>query len=345
MEQEDEAALSFIERVDRRWQAANELAGRTRKDFAIWLNSSIWGLGFDLMNCFFSLVSVAFYVVGTYYSSWHGAVSKEAALLVDQLDQVELWLTFFFLFDYLLYLYAADQRFKHMCKLLNVIDFVTIVPSLLTFIIESVLEASNSDMNINEMGAEIATSLNFLRAVRVLKLLRLLRLMRAVDHAASNGATSVNEIFKQTAGMVLTGLSLFFCFAGLFQVIETTSHTKEELLSIWTSQDNFYFHDALYFTIITISTVGYGDMYPTTGLGKLCTAFTILGSLAVFTDQVNKLVELLSLTSPYARASYTARRHPHVMMCGSISYSTVHDFLEEFFHPDHGNQDTKVCLV
>jgi hypothetical protein len=41
--------------------------------------------------------------------------------------------------------------------------------------------------------------------------------------------------------------------------------------------------------------VGYGDMYPTTGLGMLCTSIMIMGSLAVFTDQVRERVELKPL--------------------------------------------------
>ena len=61
--------------------------------------------------------------------------------------------------------------------------------------------------------------------------------------------------------------------------------------------------------------------------------------------QVNKLVELLSIASPYARASYHAKKHPHVIICGSMTTTTIHDFLEEFFHPDHGHQDTKVIIM
>jgi hypothetical protein len=45
----------------------------------------------------------------------------------------------------------------------------------------------------------------------------------------------------------------------------------------------------------------------------------ILGSLATITDQVNKLVELLSIASPYARASFYANKHPHVVVCGSMT--------------------------
>ena len=73
-----------------------------------------------------------------------------------------------------------------------------------------------------------------------------------------------------------------------------------------------------------------------------CVCVYVFVCVRVYVGQVNKLVELLSQTSPYARASYTAFRHPHVMICGCLSFATIHDFLEEFFHPDHGIQDTKV---
>ena len=51
----------------------------------------------------------------------------------------------------------------------------------------------------------------------------------------------------------------------------------------------------------------------------MCTGIMILVSLATITDQVNKLVELLSIASPYARASYRAKKHPHVIICGSMT--------------------------
>ena len=41
-----------------------------------------------------------------------------------------------------------------------------------------------------------------------------------------------------------------------------------QLLDTW-GAETFHFHDAVYFTIITITTVGYGDYYPVSTVGIL----------------------------------------------------------------------------
>ena len=55
-------------------------------------------------------------------------MDEKDAALVRRLEQIELWLTFFFLIDYMMYLYASENRTKHVMAPLNVIDFVTILP-------------------------------------------------------------------------------------------------------------------------------------------------------------------------------------------------------------------------
>ena len=113
--------------------------------------------------------------------------------LMDKLDQVELWLTFFFLLDYILYLYAAEQRLKHVMTPLRIIDFITILPSLLIFFIETEHKSrSSTGEEFENKELETATQLNFLRFVRVLKLLRVLRLLRTVKQQSPSFAVDVD---------------------------------------------------------------------------------------------------------------------------------------------------------
>ena len=53
---------------------------------------------------------------------------EQDALLMLKLEGIELWLTFFFLVDYVIFLYAAERRTEHVMAPLNIIDLVTILP-------------------------------------------------------------------------------------------------------------------------------------------------------------------------------------------------------------------------
>ncbi len=53
---------------------------------------------------------------------------EQDALLMLKFEGIELWLTFFFLVDYIIFLYAAERRTEHVMAPLNIIDLVTILP-------------------------------------------------------------------------------------------------------------------------------------------------------------------------------------------------------------------------
>ena len=62
--------------------------------------------------------------------------------------------------------------------------------------------------------------------------------------------------------------------------------------------------DSIYFSVMTMSTIGYGDLVPTTALSKLFTIVFALLSIGVFVAVVGKLVAIL------LRQRSKARRKP-----------------------------------
>ena len=73
--------------------------------------------------------------------------------------------------------------------------------------------------------------------------------------------------------------------------------------------------DSFYFSVITLSTVGYGDFSPKTPVGKLFTALYILIGLGILTNFIFKLAEYgegVGLINPNNRSKEAQKDNEHV---------------------------------
>merc|ERR1719460_1902422 len=93
---------------------------------------------------------------------------------------------------------------------------------------------------------------------------------------------------------------------------------------------------AIYFMLVTISTVGYGDMSPVTIFGKAWLSVFIIFSISGFTFVTSELLELYHKHT-MGRGAYmgSTRKLRHVVVVGKPSASTVSELVREFYHPDH----------
>jgi hypothetical protein len=68
-------------------------------------------------------------------------------------------------------------------------------------------------------------------------------------------------------------------------------------------QGTFWFHDAFYFVVCTITTIGYGDISPATAETRMITVVAITVTFVVLPMQFQKLLVTLDLQSaPYNRS-------------------------------------------
>ena len=100
------------------------------------------------------------------------------------------------------------------------------------------------------------------------------------------------------------------------------------LLTLLGSATYFYWYvegwsvvDSLYFSVMTTSTIGYGDLVPTTAFSKLFTIMFAILSIGVFVAVVSKLVTIIleqkrtkrqkknSLLSVTAKATHQEKGH------------------------------------
>gem|GEM_PF-2128974 len=87
--------------------------------------------------------------------------------------------------------------------------------------------------------------------------------------------------------------------------------------------------DALYFVVVTIATVGYGDIAPATGAGRLIAVLIIIGGVGTFVSVFATAVEGL-----VSRSERRARQHKINMMMGLFFSEAGTEFLDAFARLD-----------
>ena len=107
------------------------------------------------------------------------------------------------------------------------------------------------------------------------------------------------------------------------------------------------FLEFCYYMMITLSTVGYGDISPSTDWGRAYVTFFIIGGLAFFAAILPALAEVT--TSVYRKLQYakfdTTRVPKHVIVCGHITSISASEFLNDFLHPDRGDNSVHVLFL
>jgi hypothetical protein len=111
--------------------------------------------------------------------------------------------------------------------------------------------------------------------IKILRIFRLLRVYRLMHEIGLRNV--VRGLLKDRAGSALLTLLLLGILVLEFGSVEILSiELKAENGNIKTASD------ALWYTIVTISTVGYGDRYPVTNPGRLVGALLIVIGVGIF---------------------------------------------------------------
>ncbi|MFD2726767.1 ion transporter [Hyunsoonleella rubra] len=164
------------------------------------------------------------------------------------LQIIEWFSVIIFSVEYLLRIYVADSKPKFIFSFFGIIDFLAILPFYLSF------------------GVDLR-SLRALRFLRLFRIFKLVRYNRAMNHFTTAIKSAKEEIFLF---LFITLILIYFSAVGIYYFENKAQ--PEHFSSIF---------DSLWWAIITLTTVGYGDVYPITVGGKVFTFIILMIGLGI----------------------------------------------------------------
>lgn len=121
--------------------------------------------------------------------------------------------------------------------------------------------------------------------------------------------------------------SIVFISAAIFHAVESNNRVE--------SDPGITFGDALYFLLVTIATVGYGDIAPLTSGGKAVAAAVIIITFTVIPSELSRLNQLMALQSQFRKVYRPVMGNPHILIVGHVSEPRcLLDLFRELYHPD-----------
>ena len=163
-----------------------------------------------------------------------------------------------FTVEYGLRLWSAERPWDYGLSPYGLVDLLAILPLVLGLLSWGMVD---------------------LRFVRLLRWLRVLRLARLLGDRALVGRLTAADSLVVTR-IVFTLFALIFIYAGIIFQIE--QHYNPDTFTS--------FLDAAYFAVVTMTTVGFGDITPVSEVGRWFTVLMILTGITLIPTQLSALI-------------------------------------------------------
>lgn len=176
--------------------------------------------------------------------------------------------------------------FKHQTDVLRIIDHVTvgifIIDYLIRWVASSLSETKSAPRAVLTYPLQPMAIIDLLsilpsivlispafKALRVLRLIRALRVFRIIRYS-KNIRILVNVFRKQRQSLTAVGcLAVGYIFISAIVIFQIEPGTFDD------------FFDAVYWATVSLTTVGYGDIFATSDIGRLVTMISAFMGIAI----------------------------------------------------------------
>ncbi|KAK5857098.1 hypothetical protein PBY51_010364 [Eleginops maclovinus] len=201
-----------------------------------------------------------------------------------------LWFTA----EYLLRLASSPNKLNFALSFMNVIDFLAIMPFYVVLTLTSLGTASMMELA------------NVQQAVQALRIMRIARIFKLARH--SSGLQTLTYALKNSLKEL--GLLLMYMGVGIF-VFSALAYTMEQ------SHPETLFSSipqSFWWAIITMTTVGYGDIYPKTTLGRCNAAVSFLCGVIAIALPIHPIINNFVVFYNKQKVLETAAKHEVELM-------------------------------
>ncbi len=153
--------------------------------------------------------------------------------------------TILFTIEYLLRIYCIRRAQSYIFSFFGIIDFLALIPTYLSIFLP---------------GTEVLAVVRVLRVLRVFRILKLVQFMGEADNLKKALVASRRKIFV-----------FLFAVINVVLILGSVMYLIEGEASGFTSIPK-----SIYWAIVTLTTVGYGDISPVTDLGQTISAFIMI---------------------------------------------------------------------
>ncbi|KAB0801936.1 hypothetical protein PPYR_04122 [Photinus pyralis] len=228
-------------------------------------------------------------------------------------QQIDLAFNIFFMVYFFIRFIAASDKLWFMLEMYSFVDYFTIPPSFVSIYLDRTW-----------------IGLRFLRALRLMTVPDILQYLNILKTSSSIRLAQLVSIF----------ISVWLTAAGIIHLLENSGDPLE-----FSNSHKMPYWNCVYFLIVTMSTVGYGDEHCDTLLGRTFLVFFLLVGLAIFASSIPEIIDLVGTRSKYCGEYKREHGKRHIVVCGHITYESVSHFLKDFLHEDREDVDVEVVFL
>ena len=166
------------------------------------------------------------------------------------LTTVEWFFTVMFTLEYLLRLSCIGRPVRYATSFFGVVDLLAIAPTYLSLLLP---------------GSQ------YLLVIRILRVLRIFRVLKLVQfiHEANTMIRAMRASYRKIAVFITAVLALMVVFGSVMYLVEGEGNGFTSIPR------------SIYWAVVTMTTVGYGDISPNTALGQFIAAIVMIMGYAI----------------------------------------------------------------